>query len=78
MGRPIVTTDAPGCRETVKDGVNGFLVPVRDASALEKAMEKFILHPELIPKFGLASRKIAEEKYDVHKVNKVIIQAMGL
>jgi len=78
MGRPIVTTDAPGCRETVQEGANGFLVPIKDAEALEKAMEKFILNPELIPEFGLASRKIAEEKYDVRKVNRTILQAMGL
>lgn len=78
MGRPVITTDAPGCRETVQDGVNGFLVPVKDAVALEKAMERFILKPELIQDLGMASRKIAEEKYDVRKVNKVIIEAMGL
>jgi glycosyltransferase involved in cell wall biosynthesis len=78
MGRPIITTDAPGCRETVQEGINGFLVPVKDAVALEKAMEKFILKPELIREFGMESRKIAEEKYDVRKVNKVIIEAMGL
>ncbi|MGI6285986.1 glycosyltransferase family 4 protein [Neomoorella humiferrea] len=78
IGRPIITTDAPGCRETVRDGVNGFLVPVKDAVALEKAMERFILKPELIQNFGLESRKIAEAKYDVRKVNKVIIEAMGL
>lgn len=78
MGRPIVTTDAPGCRETVQEGANGFLVPIKDAEALEKAMEKFILNPELILEFGLASRKIAEEKYDVRKVNRTILQAMGL
>ena len=78
MGRPIVTTDAPGCRETVQEGVNGFLVPIKDVVALEKAMERFILNPELIPEFGLASRRIAEEKYDVRKVNKIIIEAMGL
>jgi len=78
MGRPIVTTDAPGCRETVREGTNGFLVPIKDAEALEKAMEKFILNPEIIVDFGLASRKIAEEKYDVRKVNRTILQAMGL
>ena len=78
IGRPIITTDAPGCRETVYAGVNGFLVPMKDAIALEKAMERFILHPELIQEFGKASRKIAEDKYDVNKVNKVIIEAMGL
>jgi glycosyltransferase involved in cell wall biosynthesis len=78
MGRPVITTDAPGCRETVEDGVNGFLVPVRDAEALAEAVEKFIQNPELIGQMGEQSRKIAEEKYDVHKVNKVILSAMGL
>ncbi len=78
MGRPIVTTDAPGCRETVVDGVNGFLVPVRDDVALERAMERFILEPELAKSFGKESLRIAQEKYDVHKVNAVILAAMGL
>ncbi|MRR20910.1 glycosyltransferase family 1 protein [bacterium] len=78
MGRPVVTTDAPGCRETVRDGDNGFLVPVGDSEALAKAMERFILQPELICRMGRRSREIAVEKYDVHKVNAVIIEAMGL
>ena len=78
MGRPIITTDAPGCRETVKDGENGFLIPVKDVSALVAAMERFIQSPELIESMGKVSRKIAVEKYDVHKVNAVILEAMGL
>jgi glycosyltransferase involved in cell wall biosynthesis len=78
MGRPIITTDAPGCRETVQEGVNGYLVPVKDHIALKKAMERFVLQPELIPVFGLASRRIAEEKYDVNKVNRIILEEMGL
>jgi glycosyltransferase involved in cell wall biosynthesis len=78
MGRAIITTDAPGCRETVIDWVNGFLVPVRDSKSLAAAMERFILEPELIAKMGKASRRIAEEKYDVHKVNQVINRAMRL
>ena len=78
MGRPIVTTDAPGCRETVVDGVNGFLVPVRDDMALERAMERFILEPELAWRMGAESLRLAREKYDVHKVNEVILSAMGL
>jgi glycosyltransferase involved in cell wall biosynthesis len=78
MGRPIVTTDAPGCRETVKEEENGFLVPVKDVNALVQAMERFILHPELIEKMGKISRRIAEEKYDVHKVNAVIMRTIGL
>lgn len=78
MGRPIITTDAPGCRETVIEGVNGFLVPVTDIDALVNAMEKFILDPSLIPIMGKRSREIAEEKYDVHKVNAVMLNAMGI
>ncbi|MBK5965874.1 hypothetical protein CCR95_17770 [Thiocystis minor] len=78
MGRPIVTTDAPGCRETVIDGVNGFLVPVRDDAALETALERFILDPSLAERMGRESLMIAREKYDVHKVNAVIMAAMGL
>ncbi len=78
MGRPVITTDAPGCRETVQAGENGFLVPVQDSEALAAAMEKFIKDPGLLKKMGAASRRIAEEKYDVHKVNREIIEAMGL
>jgi glycosyltransferase involved in cell wall biosynthesis len=78
MGRPVVTTDAPGCRETVVDGLNGFLVPVKNAQALAEAMEKFIKNPALIPGMGQESLRMAREKYDVHKVNKVILKAMGL
>jgi glycosyltransferase involved in cell wall biosynthesis len=78
MGRPIVTTDAPGCRETVVDEVNGFLVPVRDDVALERAMERFILEPELAKRMGAESLRLAREKYDVHKVNAEILMAMGV
>ena len=78
MGRPIITTDTPGCRETVVDGLNGFLVPPRDPEALAAAMQRFIDDPSLIPKMGAESRRIAEEKYDVHKVNQVMLDAMGL
>lgn len=70
MGRPIITTDVPGCRETVLDGVNGFLVPARDADALAQKMLLFIHQPELIAPMGQASRRLAEERFDVHKVNQ--------
>jgi len=78
MARPIITTDAPGCRETVIDGLNGYLVPVRDALALEKAMERFILNKALAAKMGAASLARAENMYDVNKVNAVILKTMGL
>lgn len=75
-GRAVVTTDAPGCRETVADGVNGFLVPPRDAAALERALERFITEPHLIPAMGEASLDLARETYDVHAVNAQIIAAL--
>lgn len=78
MGRPIITTDAPGCRETVVDGVNGFLVPVQSADALVQAMLRFVDDPSLAIRMGLRSRQLAEEKYDVHKVNAEMLHAMGL
>ncbi len=78
MSRPIITTDAPGCRETVIDGVNGFLIPVGDSEALAKAMEKFILQPSMGHMMASASRRIAEEKFDVEKVNHVILDNLGL
>ncbi|MBC7221585.1 glycosyltransferase family 4 protein [Candidatus Bipolaricaulota bacterium] len=78
MGRPVITTDAPGCRETVIDGVNGFLVPVRDVDALVKAMERFILDPELTERMGRESRRLAEERFDVHKINALLLREMGL
>lgn len=78
MGRPVITTDAPGCRETVRDGENGFLVPPRDVFALVTAMEKFIHAPTLVEKMGQCARQIAADRYDVHKVNAVMLDAMGI
>lgn len=78
MGRAVITTDAPGCRETVVDGDNGFLIPVKDVDALAQAMLRFIEQPELIAQMGQRSRVIVEEKYDVHKVNAQMLKGMSL
>ena len=78
MGRAIITTNAPGCRETVKEGINGFLVPVKDSQTLAKVMEGFIIEAQLVTRMGAESRKIAEEKYDVQKVNAIINRTMRL
>lgn len=78
VGRAIVTTDAPGCRETVVDGENGFLVPPRNAKALYEAMLRFVEDPELASSMGVASRRIAEEKYDVRKINSRMVELLGL
>lgn len=78
IGRSIITTDTAGCRETVMDGVNGWLVPVRDPAALAQAMEKFCRDEDLARTMGLRSRELAAEKYDVNLVNRAIIAGMGL
>lgn len=78
MGRPVITTDAPGCRETVIEGVNGFLVPVKSVDALVIAMTKFIESPSLISTMGRNSRKIALDKYDVDKVNAYMLKEMRI
>ena len=77
-GRPAITTDAPGCRETVTDGVNGWLVPVRDVDAIVDAMERILDQPEKTVQMAAASRHLAEEIYDVHKINRKIGQTMGI
>ena len=78
IGRPIVTTDAPGCRETVVHGENGFLVPVKSVDALVGALRRFVDDPGLAPCMGRRSRQIAEDRYDVHKVNAVMLGEMGI
>lgn len=78
MGRAVITTDAPGCRETVVDGDNGFLVPVKAVDALADAMLRFVQDPGLAARMGARSRAVAEDRYDVHKVNAVMLRAMGL
>lgn len=78
MGRAVITTDAPGCRETVVDGDNGILVPVKSVDALVAAMERFINDKGLAQRMGARGRQMAEEKYDVHKVNAVMLREMGI
>jgi glycosyltransferase involved in cell wall biosynthesis len=78
MARPIITTDLPGCRETVHEGVNGFLVPPRDPHALADAMERFVKEPRLIETLGKESRRLAEAKFDVRQINhQLIAQLLG-
>lgn len=76
MGKPVITTDVPGCRETVVDGVNGYLVPARDPETLAAAMERFVANPALIETMGRASRELASSRYDVHAVNREILQVI--
>ncbi len=77
-GRPILTTDAPGCSGTVKEGYNGVKVPVGDVELLKQRMIWFIEHPDMVRMMGENSRKMAEEKYDVRKVNARMCEIMGV
>ena len=67
MGRPIITTDSIGCRDTVIDGVNGFLIPIQNEECLINKMEFFIKNKDQIIKMGKASRTLAEERFDERK-----------
>lgn len=78
IGRAAITTDAPGCRGTVVDGENGFLVPPGDPDSLYRAMRRFVEEPALARTMGEASLKLVREKFDVNAVNAAILEATGL
>lgn len=78
MGKPIITTDVPGCRETVMEGVNGFLIPPHNPDTLVKKMLLFVDNPELIVSMGTESRRLAEKKFDIHKINALILDSLDL
>ncbi len=69
-GRPIVTTDVPGCRAVVQDGENGFLVPAHDAEALATALARLIEDPDLRTRMGLAGRKRVEQSFSEQEVQE--------
>jgi len=78
MGKPILTTDNVGCRETVISGENGFLVPIKDSDALAEKMIWFIEHQQEWQRMSDISRKLAIEKYDVKTINSQMLEIMGL
>ena len=77
-GRAIITTDVPGCRETVINTKNGFIVPKWNPEALAEKMIYFIEHPEQTQVMGAESYKIAVEKFDAEKVNQRLVNILGL
>ncbi|MBO1922985.1 glycosyltransferase family 4 protein [Thiomicrorhabdus sp. 6S3-12] len=77
-GRPIITTDNVGCREPIVEGENGWLVPVQNSDALVEKMIWSIEHPEQLESMGRVSRKMAEENFDVHKINLRMLEIMEL
>ena len=64
-GLPIVTADVPGCREVVRRGESGFLVPVRDGRATAEAIKELLLDPELRRRMGAAARALAKAEFAV-------------
>jgi glycosyltransferase involved in cell wall biosynthesis len=78
IGRPILTTDVPGCRETVVPGENGFLVPKADAHALAERMIWFLDHRDQWAAMGQASRRLAEARFDVRKVNADMLRILDV
>jgi glycosyltransferase involved in cell wall biosynthesis len=77
-GRAVVTADTPGCRDTVVDGENGFIVPPRDPNALAAALGRFVEDPDLAHRMGRRSHELARERFDVEAVNRTLLGAMGL
>ena len=78
MGRAVITTDAVGCKETVENGVNGFKISIRSINALAEKMIWFIEHSEQVKLMGIESRRIVVEKFDVQKINKKMLDIIGL
>ena len=79
MGRAIITTNTAGCRQTINHDpqlINGYLIPVKSITELAEKMESFILNPALIVQFGINSRAFVEQKFDVHQVNKEMLQIL--
>lgn len=77
-GRPVITTDTPGCRDTVDETVNGYLVPRGDVGSLVAVMQAILKRPDLIPSMARASRAKAERNFDMKSVNQALLAALEL
>src|SRR3990170_1539115 len=75
MGRPLVLTDIRGCREVVRDGTEGFLVPPRDPDGLTEAVSRLLREPELHRRLGEAARARAVERFDERRVADTVTTA---
>ncbi len=78
IGRAIITTTVPGCKDTVISGKNGFLIKMKSAKELSLAMTKFIENDYLIQEMGSYSRKFVSEKFNVHKINSIMLKEIGI
>ena len=77
-GRAVITTEAPGCADTVVEGVTGYKVPVRDASTLAEAMRRCIGDPDFVVRAGEAGLRFAMDRFDVNAVNADIARFIGI
>ena len=78
VGRPVITTDLPGCRDTVEPGVNGYLVGPRSVDSLFDAMSALAERLDLAAEMGRRSRELACSRFDVHLINEILLDRMGL
>ena len=78
MGRPIITTETIGCKETVKDGENGFFVPIKDSKALAEKMIYTIEHRDELHKMSDKSYEYCKERFDVDIINKRMLEIMKI
>lgn len=74
IGMPIITTNTPGCRETIKNGMNGFLIEPKDQKSLTQAMIELLEKPNLVASMGKVSRSLAEEKFNVTIINHELLK----
>lgn len=78
MGRAVLSTDVPGCRETVVQGVNGYLVKRWSHAELAEKMCELVENPQKITDMGLASYQLAQERFDADKVNNRLLELLEI
>lgn len=78
VGRPVIASDVPGCRQTVKNKINGLLIPAKNSNALADAMIYLYKNPEVGRKMGEEGFNIAKDVYDVNLINNKIMGEMNL
>lgn len=75
-GKPVITSDAAGCKDAVRDGYNGFLVPVKDVESLAERMAYFLNNPDKVKEMGKQAREFAETYFDYKKINDYIFNVV--
>jgi len=78
MELPIITTDVPGCRETVVPNENGLIITPRDITPLVNAIKFMVDHKTMLPQMGKVSREIAINKFEVNRINNLFLKALDL